>query len=149
MQKRITLFAALLAAALMASNALAQDTTGAPASTGSTPTATTTKAKKSKGGGAAAKADKELASLTQTLSLTDDQQAKIKPILADESSKIRAAKKTAGSNTADKKAKSKAIREDAQKQISALLTPDQQKLYADSTRKGAKKSAAPASPESE
>ena len=82
------------------------------------------------------------------MTLTDDQQAKIKPILADEATKIHATKgkkSDAAATADDSKAKTKAIRDDANKQIRALLTPDQQKLFdASSKKEGGKKSAPPA-----
>src|ERR1035437_2662976 len=61
----------------------------------------------------------------------------------DESAKIRASKKAStGASADDSKAKSKVIREDANKQIRALLTPDQQKIFdASSKKEGGKKSA--------
>jgi len=146
MKKHLALSAAILATALMASTAFAQDTTTSAATT---PATATTPAKKAKGSGgaAAAKADKELAELTQTLTLTNDQQAKIKPILADEASKIHGGKKAAAGPDADAaKARNKAIRDDANKQINALLTPDQQKLFAESSKKEGSKKSAPAAP---
>jgi len=146
MKKHLALFAAFFAVVLMASTAIAQTTD----TTSTAPAATTaTKAKKTKGGGggASAKADSDLANLTKTLALTDDQQAKIKPILADESAKIRASKKANASATPeDSKAKSKVIRDDANQQIRALLTPDQQKTFDSTSKKegGKKPAAAPA-----
>ena len=147
MKKHLALFAAFFAVVLMASTAIAQDTTPTPATPAA---ATATKAKKGKGGGgggASAKADSDLANLTKTLTLTDDQQAKIKPILADESAKIRASKKANASATPEySKAKSKVIRDDANQQIRALLTPDQQKTFDSTSKKegGKKAAAAPA-----
>jgi hypothetical protein len=140
MKKHLTLFAALFAIVLMASSAIAQNTP-------STTPATTTKKAKSSGGGAAGRADKELADLTTKLNLTADQQAKIKPILTDESAKIHASKKAATGSPDDVKAKSKAIRTDANQQIRALLTSTQQKTFDAAVKKGGTKkpAAAPAS----
>jgi hypothetical protein len=155
MKKHLALIAASFAIILMASSGIAQDT--APAATTTTTAPAKAKKGKSSGGGAAAgKADADLANLTKTLTLTDDQQAKIKPILADESAKIHATKAkkasagAASTTTADdSKAASKAIREDANKQVRALLTPDQQKLFDVSSKKeGGKKTAPAAAPAS-
>lgn len=151
MKNHLALSAAFVAIALMASGAVAQ-TTSAPTTPAATAPAATTppaaKKGKSSGGGAAAKAETELADLTKALTLTDDQQAKIKPILADESAKIRAGKGKKGATAPsadDTKAKNKIIRDDANKQIRALLTPDQQKIFDASAKKsGGSKKAAPA-----
>ena len=143
MKKHLALSAALFAVILMASSAIAQDTTS---TAGTPPTAPAKAAKKGKssGGGAAGKADADLAVLTKELALTDDQQAKIKPILADQSAKIRASKRASTGSADDAKAKPKAIREDANKQINALLTPDQQKIFAASSKRGGGKKSEPA-----
>jgi hypothetical protein len=146
MKKHLALSAAILGTALMASTAFAQVTTTSAASTPATATNPAKKAKGS-GGAAAAKADRELADLTQTLTLTNDQQAKIKPILADEASKIHGGMKAATGPDADAaKARNKAIRDDANKRINALLTPDQQKLFAESSKKERSKKSEPAAP---
>ena len=93
--------------------------------------------KKAKTSGAAsAHADAELADLTTKLSLTDDEKAKIKPILDDEAAKIHAVKMDKTASDDDKKAKTKPIRDDASKQIRAALTPDQAKTYDTIAKKG-------------
>jgi hypothetical protein len=137
MKKHLALFAAAFAIGLVASSAIAQDTT--------TPTTPTTTKKAKSGGASANKAASDLAALTTTLSLTDDQQARIKPILLDEASKLHGGKKAAAGPDADAaKAKNKAIRDDTNKQIRALLTPDQQKTFDAMPKKSGKKAAAPA-----
>ena len=143
MKNRIALSSLLLAIALTTGSAFAQDTT-APATT--TPVPTT--AKKSKSSGAkkiSGRADTELADLNTQLNLTDDQQAKIKPIITDELDKVHSAKMAKTGSADDSKADTRKIRDDANQQIRALLTPDQQKTF-DATPKKAKKSkdAAPA-----
>src|ERR1700733_11329480 len=140
MKKHVTLFLALFAVLLVASSAIAQDTPTTP----STTPATTTKKAKSSGGGAAGRTDKELADLTTSLNLTADQQAKIKPILTDESAKIHAAKKSSTGSADDSKAKNKVIRDDANQQIRALLTPDQRTIFDAPTKKPGGKNPAPA-----
>jgi Spy/CpxP family protein refolding chaperone len=153
MKKHLALFAAFAAIVLMASSAVAQTpaapTTPAPTTPAATAPAAASapaaKKGKASGGGAAGKADKDLADLTKTLTLTDDQQAKIKPILADESAKIRAGKKKGSTASADDtKAANKVIRDAANQQIRALLTPDQQKIFDASNKKGAGSKSTPA-----
>jgi len=150
MKNRIALSSLLLAIALTTASAFAQDTT-APATTApatAAPVPVTPPAKKSKASGVkktSGRADTEMADLTTRLSLTDDQQAKIKPIVTDELNQIHSAKMAKTGTADDTKANSKKIRDDANQQIRALLTPDQQKTF-DATPKKAKKSkdAAPA-----
>lgn len=135
MKKYVAFFAVTFAIILTASSAIAQDTS--TTTTGTTPAATT--AKRAKSGGkkaSSSRADQELANLTKQLNLTDDQQAKIKPILTDESEQIHKSKKATTGTADDAKAASKKIREDAKTRIRAVLTPDQQKIYDASSKKG-------------
>jgi Spy/CpxP family protein refolding chaperone len=129
MKKHLALFTVAFAVVLMASTAIAQDTTS-----GATPTATTKKAKSGGKKSSSSRVDTELADMTKQLNLTDDQQAKIKPILADESAQIHKAKKATTGTASDEKAASKKIRDDAKAQILAVLTPDQQKIYSVSSK---------------
>jgi|GEM_PF-2407697 len=97
--------------------------------------------KKSKASGASkssAHADAKLADLTTKLTLTDEEKAKIKPILDDESAKIHVVKMDKSLSDDDKKAKTKPIREDATKQIRAVLTPQQATIYDTIAKKGGK-----------
>lgn len=71
--------------------------------------------------------DADLASLTQQLSLTDDQQAKIKPILEEQSKKLKGLKTDSSLPQADMKAKRSEIRRATVEQIRPILTADQQK----------------------
>ena len=64
-----------------------------------------------------------LAMLTKALSLTDDQQTKVKAILDDSHTKIQALDSSLSAD--DKKAKIKEIRDASHAAIKALLTPDQ------------------------
>ncbi len=146
MKKHLALITVSFAVILMASSAIAQDTTPTATTPTTTAPAKAKKGKSSSGGASAGKAEADLANLTKTLTLTDDQQAKIKPILFDESAKIHATKAASKGSTDDSKAKNKVIREDANKQIRALLTPDQQKLFDGSKKEGGKKSAPAAAP---
>jgi Spy/CpxP family protein refolding chaperone len=123
MKKHLVLIAALFAIVLMAPSLFAQDTT-APAATA--PAATS----KPKG------PDAQLADLTAKLKLTDDQQSKIGVILTDQAKKLKKSKKSAATPE-DAKADAKNIRQDANSQIRALLTPDQQTIF-DADAKSAK-----------
>jgi hypothetical protein len=96
-------------------------------------------------------ADAHLANLTARLTLTPDEKGKIKPILDSESAKIDALKMDRSLSTVNRKAKIAPIRDDADKQIRAVLTPAQQKIYDSMSKKaesggtkkpGGKKSAA-------
>ena len=68
--------------------------------------------------------------LTKKLDLTADQQAKLKPILDDQHEKMKALHEDASLKPEDKKEKAKSLREAANDQIKAILTPDQQTKYA-------------------
>jgi Spy/CpxP family protein refolding chaperone len=82
-----------------------------------------------KGGGRGFSVDDQLARLTKALTLTDDQQAKIKPILEDEHKKIQALFQDQSVQKADKQSKMKDIRDAANTAIKAILTPDQSTKY--------------------
>lgn len=121
----------------------AQDTSTSTST--STQTTTTAPARKAKASGShknAGRAQGELDELSRTLNLTDDQKAKIKPILEDKDAQIHAARMDKTGTADQTKAKTKAIREDANTKIRALLTPDQQKQFAGVEHKH-KKDAAP------
>ncbi len=106
------------------------------------PTTTSVRKPKSSGGKSSGRVDAELADLSTNLNLTDDEKAKIKPILEDEHDKIHALKQAKTGSVDDQKAKSKAIRDDANSQIRAILTPDQQTKFESISKKGHKKAAA-------
>jgi periplasmic protein CpxP/Spy len=97
-------------------------------------------------------ADSHLANLTAKLTLTPDEKGKIKPILDNESAKIDALKMDKSLSPVNRKAKIEPIRDDADKQIRAVLTPAQQKVYdlmskkaeSGGTKKPGGKKAAPA-----
>jgi hypothetical protein len=72
--------------------------------------------------------DAQLAQLTTTLTLSADQQAKIKPILAAEAKKI-ADLRAATPADPDMRTKMTAIRTDDHAAIKALLTADQATKY--------------------
>ena len=64
--------------------------------------------------------------LTEKLNLTEDQQAKLKPILEDKSKQMNALRDDASLAPADKQAKMKELHESFSEKINAVLTPDQQ-----------------------
>jgi periplasmic protein CpxP/Spy len=80
-------------------------------------------------------ADAHLATLSTKLTLTPDEKGKIKPILDNESAKIDALKMDKSLSDVNRKAKIEPIRDDADKQIRAVLTPAQQKIYDSMSKK--------------
>lgn len=82
-----------------------------------------------KGGRAPMSVDDRLAALTKALTLTADQQAKIKPILQDQTDKMKAVFADTTVQQADKRAKMKEIRDAANTAIKAVLTADQAKTF--------------------
>jgi len=67
-----------------------------------------------------------LKELTEKLALTDDQVAKIKPILKDEAEALKALKDDTSIDKEAKRPKMMEIRKSHQDKILAILTPDQQ-----------------------
>jgi len=68
--------------------------------------------------------------MTAKLNLTPDQQAKITPIIADRQQQMQAIRADTGSRPMQRMKKAKAVGEESDKKINAILTPDQQKQYA-------------------
>ena len=68
----------------------------------------------------------KLQAALDSLSLTDDQKAKVKDILADAKTKHEAALKDASLNEDQKKAKMKELHEGLVAKLNEVLTPDQQ-----------------------
>jgi Spy/CpxP family protein refolding chaperone len=64
--------------------------------------------------------------LTEKLNLTEDQQAKLKPILEDQSKQMKALHDDTSLAPADKQAKMKELHESSIEKVNAILTPDQQ-----------------------
>lgn len=64
------------------------------------------------------------------LNLTDDQKAKIKPILQDEYKQLTAVHEDASMSSDQKMTKAKEIHATAKSQIQAILTPEQQQKFA-------------------
>jgi Spy/CpxP family protein refolding chaperone len=70
--------------------------------------------------------ESRLKMLTEKLNLTEDQQAKLKPILEDESKQMKVLHDDTSLAPEDKHAKMKEVRELSTDKINAVLTPDQQ-----------------------
>ena len=69
--------------------------------------------------------ENRLKMLTEKLNLTEDQQAKVKPILEDQSKQMKAIHDDASLAPADRQAKMKEIHESSIERMNAILTPDQ------------------------
>jgi hypothetical protein len=69
--------------------------------------------------------------MAQALELTGDQQEKIKPILESEASQMQELRANTSLSQEDRMAKMKEIRQSTASQINPILTPDQQKKYAE------------------
>jgi Spy/CpxP family protein refolding chaperone len=75
--------------------------------------------------------EQRLAWLTKQLNLTDEQQAKVKPILEDEHKQMMALHEDSSMSRDQKHAKFREIHQNAFNQIRPLLTDEQQKTLAD------------------
>lgn len=73
---------------------------------------------------------KQAARLAKHLGLNDDQAAKITAILQSRQQELTAVRSDSSLSQQDRRAKVRSIQQDADSQINALLTPDQQKQYA-------------------
>ena len=71
-------------------------------------------------------ADQRLEMLTQQLSLSNDQQQQIKPILENETQQMQTLRSDTSLSQQDHMSKMKAIRENTNSQIKPILTADQQ-----------------------
>jgi Spy/CpxP family protein refolding chaperone len=72
-----------------------------------------------------------LQELSEKLNLTDEQKAAIKPILATEANEIKAVHQDSSLSNEQKQAKIKEIRDNSREKINVLLTPEQQKKFAE------------------
>ena len=64
--------------------------------------------------------------LTEKLNLTDDQQAKLKPVLEDQSKQMKALHEDTSLAPADRQAKMKELHESSMAKLNDILTPEQQ-----------------------
>ena len=83
--------------------------------------------------------DERLANLSSKLNLTDDQKAKIKPILEDEATKMQALHDDTSTPRMQKMQKGREIHDAHDQQINAILTPDQQAKYAEMKKEAMEK----------
>ncbi len=74
-------------------------------------------------------ADQHLQMLSEKLNLTDDQKAKLKPILQDQMQQMKAVREDSSLSQEQKRAKMKSIHESLHDQINAVLTPEQQAKF--------------------
>jgi Spy/CpxP family protein refolding chaperone len=74
-------------------------------------------------------ADAHLQMLSEKLNLTEDQKAKLKPILQDQAQQMKALHDDASLTPEQKAAKKKAIHDTTHDQINAVLTPEQQEKF--------------------
>jgi len=74
--------------------------------------------------------DRQLAHLTQELSLTTDQQSQIKPLLVERQQKVQALMQDQSVAQEDRRAQMRSIMEGTNNSIKALLTEDQKQKFA-------------------
>jgi Spy/CpxP family protein refolding chaperone len=79
--------------------------------------------------------DERLAQMTKRYDLSADQQAQIKPILADTQQKMMALRQDSSMPREDKMTKMMSIREDANTKISAILNDSQKQKFAEDQQK--------------
>ena len=70
--------------------------------------------------------ENRLKMLTEKLNLTEDQQAKLKPIIEDQSKQMKAIHDDTSLAPADRQAKMKELHESSIEKMNAILTPEQQ-----------------------
>jgi periplasmic protein CpxP/Spy len=83
--------------------------------------------------------DAHLQMLSEKLNLTDDQKAKLKPILEDGAQQFKSVKDDTSLTPEQKKAKMKAAHESMHSQINAILTPEQQAKFKQMKQEGMEK----------
>jgi Spy/CpxP family protein refolding chaperone len=79
--------------------------------------------------------ESRLEEMSKQLNLTDDQKAKLKPILQDEAQQLQAVHNDASLSQDQKKAKAKEIHAAFKPQVNNVLTPDQQKQWKEMKKK--------------
>lgn len=73
--------------------------------------------------------DQHLQMLSEKLNLTDDQKAKLKPILEDQMKQMKAVQEDSSLSPEQKRTKMKSIHESLHDQINVVLTPEQQTKF--------------------
>jgi periplasmic protein CpxP/Spy len=74
--------------------------------------------------------DEQVARMTKRYNLSADQQAQIKPILANQQQQMQALRQDSSLSREDRMAKAKSIREDSSSKIQALLNDSQKQKFA-------------------
>src|SRR5271163_667321 len=74
--------------------------------------------------------DEQVARMTKRYNLSSDQQAQIKPILANQQQQMQALRQDSSLSQEDRMAKVKSIRDDSSAKISALLNDSQKQKFA-------------------
>jgi Spy/CpxP family protein refolding chaperone len=74
--------------------------------------------------------DEVVAKMSSKLNLTEDQKAKITPVIADRQTQMKALMADTSGRRMQKARKAKSIMSDSDKKIEAVLTSDQKKTYA-------------------
>ena len=75
--------------------------------------------------------DKRMEHLTKELNLTKEQQEKIRPIIENEMKEMRTVREDSSLTPEQKREKTKAIHQTTKEAINKILTPEQQKKYAE------------------
>jgi protein CpxP len=90
--------------------------------------------------------EEQVARMTKRYSLSSDQQAQIKPILANQQQQMQALRQDSSLSRDDKMAKMKSIREDSSTKIQAVLNDSQKQKFAQdqARRQQQERGAAPA-----
>ena len=89
-----------------------------------------------RGHGQGMNADEQLQRMSRTLNLTDDQKAKIKPILEEQSNKMHELMQDTSLSQQDKRSKFQEIHQNTMSQIKPILTSDQQQKLANMRERG-------------
>ena len=75
--------------------------------------------------------EQRLQNMTKTLNLTPDQQAKIKPLLENQSTQMQSLHQDTTMSREDRMAKAQQLRQSTDEQIKGVLTPDQQQKWSE------------------
>ncbi len=89
--------------------------------------------------GATGSPDAHLQMLSEKLNLTEDQKAKLKPILQDQAQQLRALRDDPSLSPDQKSAQKKIIHETTHDQINGVLTPEQQEKFKQMKQEGMEK----------
>jgi protein CpxP len=84
-----------------------------------------------RGPGRGMNADAMLQRMSESLNLTDDQKSKIKPILQDSEKQMKELRDNTSVSDDDRRTKMMEIRKSSNEKINPVLTPDQQKKWAE------------------